>query len=616
MARIKKSSGDNGTPIGVHQHSDSARLNIPDATQAKTDVPKAKKPVYRYSPHLSPKLRLDLTGSRDQAKAVVAKVAAGQKLTPDEIEVLKAIAEQGAQPWLEWANKQELEGRGSFQVDDVVLHVHERVSAKAIIAAAQKDEQVAQDLFARPKLQREQALQYYRHNIDWANRLILGDSLQVMSSLANRENLAGKVQMIYFDPPYGIKFSSNWQNELDKRDIKDKDEDLSREPEMIKAYRDTWKLGVHSYLTYIKQRLIVARDLLKDGSDGSGAGSIFVQISDENIHRVRAVLDEVFTPENFVAQIQFKKTGGFETEGIPGICDYLLWYSKDKAVMKFNRLYDAKVHGEGSGERYNSVYLADGSTVPASQFETKDGIVLPKSAKLFLGSPLTSDGASTKTVTFEFQGRELNHKPNQHWKTTPDGLLRLAAADRLIGTKEFINYRLFLEDFAATPLNNMWTDTMGTAERDKVYVVQTTTKIIERCMLMTTDPGDMVLDPTCGSGTTAYAAEQWGRRWITIDTSRVALALARQRLLTASFESYKTKDPTAGADPTAPQNPGFGFFYDTIPHITLRSVAQNSNLDPIFLKYKTILEGKHAILNSLLKKVQNSVKTHLVEKLI
>lgn len=290
---------DDATPITTHKHATADRLNIPESTEAKTKVNREKKPTYHYSPHLSPKLQFDPTGSWDKVTALLEKAIAGETLSAEEATIIRAAIQQGSQPWLEWASKQEQEGRGAFRVDDVILHVHERISAKAILAAAQRNDEEAQDLFARPKLHREQALQYYRHNVDWANRLILGDSLQVMSSLASRENLAGSVQMIYFDPPYGINFSSNWQNEVGRRDVKEKDEDLTREPEMIKAYRDTWTLGVHSYLTYIKQRLCVARDLL------SKSGSIFVQISDENMHRVRALLDEVFGPENFFGSSLF-----------------------------------------------------------------------------------------------------------------------------------------------------------------------------------------------------------------------------------------------------------------------------------------------------------------------
>ena len=354
-----------------------------------------------------------------------------------------------------------------------------------------------------------------------------------MASLAEREGLRGQVQCIYIDPPYGIKFNSNFQWSTTSRDVKDgKLEHITREPEQVKAFRDTWRDGIHSYLTYLRDRLTVARDLLTD------SGSIFVQIGDENVHRVRAVMDEVFGPQNCVALIQFKKTGGFDSGAIPSICDYILWYARKKDSLKYRPLLDPKVYGEGSGRRYKSCLLPDLSVVPVSQITDEDGqLELPEGARLFLGGPVTSDGAPAEPFDLEFEGRTLKHKQNQHWKTTKEGLKRLSKAWRLFLTKEFVNYRLFINDFAATPLTNMWTDTMGTAERGKVYVVQTVSRIVERCILMSTDPGDLVLDPTCGSGTTAFVAERWGRRWITIDTSRVALALARARVMGARYRT-------------------------------------------------------------------------------
>jgi adenine-specific DNA-methyltransferase len=579
------------SPVTSYRHTDATRKNIPPAGLAsKSTVHDSAPHRLSYDPHLSPVLRFDSTGETDALTRQVQDIlelAKSGPITPEQTQILQDALLRSRQPWLEWAGKRE---KRWFEVDPVALHIHERVSANAILKAAQRQD-IEHDLFADPRLSREEALQFYKHDVDWANRLILGDSLQVMSSLARREGLAGKVQMIYMDPPYGIKFSSNWQNEVGKRDVKESNEDLTREPEMIKAYRDTWTLGVHSYLDYLKQRLIVARELLTD------SGSVFVQISDENLHRVRAVMDEVFGAENFASLISFKKTGGFESGGLAGICDYLIWYSKDVSKVRFHPIFEAKVYGEGSGQRYKSVYLPDGSVSPSSQFEKSGDLEIPEGSKLFLGGPLTSDGAQSTPVSFEFQGRTLDHKHNQHWKTNPEGLKRLAGADRILSTKDFVNYRLFLNDFGATPLANMWTDTMGTAERDKKYVVQTVTRIIERCMLMTSDPGDLVLDPTCGSGTTAAVAEQWGRRWVTIDSSRVAVAIARQRLLTAKFDTYKTKDASEGVDPDKPKNPGTGFHYQTVAHITLGSIAQNKSLDPIFDKHEPILAEKLAKLN-------------------
>ena len=620
MAKNKKINGNGAAHVTIHQYSDAARLNIPEATQAKTDVPRAKKATYSYSPHLPPKLQFDSTGGWDEVQAITEKAIAGHALTPDEAEILRAVAHQGKLPWLEWANKQEQEGKRAFTVDDVVLHVHERVSAKAIITAAQRDEPDTQDFFARPKLHREQALQYYRHNVDWANRLILGDSLQVMSSLVTRENLAGKVQMIYIDPPYGISYKSNWQNELGKRTVGDKDEDLTREPEMIKAYRDTWTLGVHSYLAYLKQRLIIAHDLLKDGSNGSRAGSVFVQISDDNLHRVRAVMDEVFGAKNFVSVITVEKTQSQSSDELASVSDYLIWYSRSRANMAFNPIYLTKeVGGVGASGYTFAEDRMTGSTRSLAKEEITNADKIPSTLGILDGTPLISEsGGLNSRFPVTFQGHPYTPKDN-FWKTNEEGFRRLIAANRLIQLGTRIEYRRYLDDFPVFPLANLWT---GLGERGfvgaRLYVVQTAAKVIQRCMLMTTSPGDLVLDPTCGSGTTAQVAEQWGRRWITIDSSRVAIAIARQRLLTACFDSYKTKDPTAGVDPAAPQNPAHGFHYKTVPHITLRSIAQNRNLDPIFGKHDPILTSALSVLNAALAALADtalSLHSALVAKL-
>ena len=452
--------------------------------------------------------------------------------------------------------------------------------------------------------------EFYQHEQNWSNRMILGDSLQVMAGLAEREGLRGKVQCIYFDPPYGIKFNSNFQWSTTNRDVKDNKADhITREPEQVKAFRDTWKDGIHSYLSYIRDRLIAARDLLTE------SGSIFVQIGDENVHRVRAVMDEVFGDENFISLISFKKTGGFESRTIATISNYVVWYAKLKNYIKFNALYGEKIYGEGTGERYKSCLLTSGETVPSSKLTDENGdLKLEPGIRLFLGSPLTSDGAPANPFSFSFEGKNLRHKPNQHWKTTFDGLTRLGKAGRLFLTKNFINYRLFIDDFPATPITNIWSDTMGTAERDKVYVVQTVSRIIQRCILMVTDPGDLVLDPTCGSGTTAYVAEQWGRRWITIDTSRVALALARSRIMGARYPYYLLADSKEGqlkeAEVTRTEpssrpvygNIQHGFVYERVPHITLKSIANNAEIDVIWDKWQEKLELLREKLNAALEK--------------
>jgi len=599
---MPRQPADGATPVTSHTHANAERLNIPEATEAKAKVARDKKPTYRYSPHLSPKLQFDPIGSWDKVTALIEKAISGDKLTAEEAAVLRAATHQGRQPWLEWAAKQEQEGRGSFDVDDVILHVHERVSAKAILAAAQRTDE-PQDLFARPKLHRDQAIQYYKHNVDWANRLILGDSLQVMSSLAAREGLAGKVQMIFMDPPYGIKFSSNWQNELGKRDVKDKDEDLTREPEMIKAYRDTWILGVHSYLSYLKQRLIVALALLTD------EGSIFVQISDENLHRVRALMDEVFGPENFICEISFSKTSSLGTRFLDETCDHLIWFAKDKTRAFFQRLFTDKVFGEKGASQYTIAELTSGQEVAAGNASGHH--------RVFAHGDLRSQTASESTVfSFTFHGRTVDKPTNGGWKTNKNGMKRLTESGRVMMLGKTIRYKRYLDDFPVFPVTNYWEDTGISGFSDKKrYVVQTTPSVVQRCILMTTKPGDLVLDPTCGSGTTSYVAEQWGRRWVTIDSSRVALSIARQRILTASFETYKTKDINAGVDPTAPQNPMCGFYYKTVPHITLRSIAQNRDLDPIFAKHEPILATTIANLNSALACASATLRAQLVSKL-
>jgi len=520
-------------------------------------------------------------------------------------------------PQLVWRGKDEQDW-SDLVVPAPPLYIQEKVHPKVLIDDLRRQSEKSKpaepqiDMFADFNgLPSEAAkTEFYQHEAHWSNRMILGDSLQVMASLAEREGLRGKVQCIYIDPPYGIKFNSNFQwSTTDRADKNDKPEFISREPEQVKAFRDTWRDGIHSYLTYLRDRFTVARELLTD------SGSIFVQIGDENVHLVRCLLDEVFGVENAVALIQFKKTGGFDTGAIPSICDFVLWYSRRAGSLKYRPLLESKTFGEGAGRRYKSCLLPTLETCPASRFmNDEDELDLPEGARLFLGAPLTSDGAPSAPFPLEFQGKSLQHKPNQHWKTTKEGLDRLGKADRLFLTKDFVNYRLFIDDFAATPLTNMWTDTMGTAERDKVYVVQTVSRIVERCVLMSTDPGDLVLDPTCGSGTTAYVAEQWGRRWITVDTSRVALALARARVMGAKYPYYLLADSrdgqlkeaeiarTAPSEAPTHGNIRHGFVCERVPHVMLSSVAKNAEIDVIWEKFQQVLEPLQAKLNMALGK--------------
>ena len=382
--------------------------------------------------------------------------------------------------------------------------------------------------------------EFYAHDQNWSNRMILGDSLQVMASLAEREGLRGRVQCIYFDPPYGIKFNSNFQWSTTSRDVKDgKADHITREPEQVKAFRDTWRDGIHSYLTYLRDRLTVARDLLAD------SGSIFVQIGDENVHRVRAVMDEVFGDENFVSLITIEKTSGSTELYIPNVSDHVLWFAKKKDSLKFRTFLLPKIAGGEGGEAYAFLQIKDGERVRATKATAEQA----EGSRAFRLSDMTSqsigrtkgEGAAS-WFGVQIRGRELKPGEQVRWKTNGQGMQRLLWADRLEPGKNSLNYVRFIDDYPAMPIRNVWTDVGSSLGGDKFYVVQTSTKIIERCVLMATDPGDLVLDPTCGSGTTATVTEQWGRRWITIDTSRVALALARARIMGARYPFYLLAD--------------------------------------------------------------------------
>lgn len=445
----------------------------------------------------------------------------------------------------------------------------------------QKDEsaKLQLDLFGDNDFEDEDELErlagYYTHNDNWKNRLIQGDSLLVMNSLLNREGMAGQVQCVYMDPPYGVRFGSNWQMSLNKPKMshESKDGELTSEPEMIKAYRDTWELGIHSYLSYLRDRLVVARELLKE------SGSCFVQISDENVHLVRGIMDEVFGSENFMDQVIYKKTSG---AGSPGdlvapasVCDYIIWYAKDKAVVKFRSLFIAKVFGEEGSSAYNSIELKEGKRMTIAQWEKQNGKKFsyqdkPLKSKIYTLDNLTSQsGSDVGRFDIEFEGRVFQMKGDNVWKTNELGIERLIKKRRIdVSSKGRLGYVRYFEDFPAQPLTNLWTDAVSSFMSDKIYVVQSNKKALQRCILMTTDPGDLVLDPTCGSGTTAFISEQWGRRWITIDTSRIALNIAKKRLLTATFPYYTL---FAGENGNIRQ----GFKYKTIPHVTLKSLANN-----------------------------------------
>ena len=461
-------------------------------------------------------------------------------------------------PQLVWRGKDEQDAQ-DLAVPAVPIYIQERIHPQAIVndllaqaarpgsglreAAAAYQLNLFADFNGSPE-EFDQKVEFYQHEQNWTNRLILGDSLLVMASLAEKEGLRGKVQMIYIDPPYGIKFGSNWQVSTRKRDVKDgKAEDATRQPEQVRAFRDTWKLGIHSYLSYLRDRLVVAHDLLTE------TGSVFVQIGDENAHLVRCVLDEVFGSENFCSQITVSKTSGANsptatTNVLADTCDFLLWYAKDLDRVKYRQLFVQKGLGAQDSGVYSWVQEAHGRRRKMTQDERLNPRLLPAESAPFRLSDLTSQtGAESISYEFEFGGQSFKPPGNRGWSTTKPGMERLAAADRLMLAGATFGYVRYWEDFPVSPFGSLWDDTgTGSFTDPKVYVVQTGTKIVQRCLLMTTDPGDLVLDPTCGSGTTAYVAEQWGRRWITCDTSRVALALARTRLMAARYPYYLLAD--------------------------------------------------------------------------
>lgn len=517
--RKQRSTSSNGNGVSDYRHPEATRKNNPPAGLIEFDRPPPQPTKkYAYDPHLDPQLQ--------------------------------------------WAGKAE---HTSFEVDTVSLHIHEQVSAQAILKAV-KREDAQRDLFAEPQLSESKQIDFYSHEVGWRNRLVLGDSLLVMNSLLEREQMAGKVQCIYVDPPYGVKFNSNFQPSISKREVRDGDDgSLTREPEQIQAYRDTWTLGVHTYLTYLRDRLLLARELLAE------SGSIFVQISDENVHHVRELLDEVFGKDNAVSVIPFVKTAGLGASGLVTVCDYLLWYSRDKAKLKYRQLFAPKGEDDPASIQYFWLELPDGTRRKMTGPERSDARLVPAGARFFALDNLTSGAfRENTTIPYVYENKTYHPGADKCWKTTKEGLNRLASTRRLAVSGNTLRYVRFLDDFPVQPFKALWTDTgTGGFGDEKFYVVQTTQKVIARCVLMTTDPGDLVLDPTCGSGTTACVAEQWGRRWITIDTSRVALSIARQRLLTNRYPYYSLRSEKVRD----------GFVYERVPHITLGSIANNARLD-------------------------------------
>lgn len=581
---------------GTYQHADLATMR-PDVGLQNQFSHRRKPKTYRYDSSIAPEISWDENAERDFAEWLLNLIAEASEKgevavfatprvwqgTGEEFDSLsKCVARLRSltKPFLDWAGKAE---RQQIGVPTVPLFVHERHSTRAILEKLKSYKASGQtlELFGDPEADISDKLDAYEHKGPWTNRMILGDSLQVMNSLLEYEGLGGQVQMIYIDPPYGVKFGSNFQPFVRKRDVKHgKDDEMIREPEMVKAYRDTWELGLHSYLSYLRDRLLLARELLTE------SGSVFVQISDENLHHVREVMDEVFGSDNFVSLITFSKTSGATSELLPSTADYLLWYARTKHLVKYNRVYLPKIWGESGDSAYTRVELPDGVRRSLSRDEKKDIGLLPDGARIYRIDNLTSQ-RPPGDFPVEFEGKVYRPKRG-YWKTGEKGFQSLVNAQRLESTSNSLYYVRYFSDFPVFSLSNRWDDT-GVAgfASNKLYVVQTNQKVAERCVLMTTDPGDLILDPTCGSGTTAYVAEQWGRRWITCDTSRIPLALARQRLLTATFKWYDLKNPKRG--------PAAGFVYKRkqnrkgedigglVSRITLKSIANNEEPETVTL---------------------------------
>jgi adenine-specific DNA-methyltransferase len=490
-------------------------------------------------------------------------------LDRDETPVKKLSYDAHLDPQLMWAGKAE---RSEVDVTAPSIHVHEELSAQKIVGAI-RQQRLQQPLFDVNTLDPDKAVEFYQHDLNWSNRMILGDSLVVMASLVERERMAGTAQCVFLDPPYGIKYQSNFQPGIANRNVTDgKDDDLTREPEMIQAYRDTWELGVHSYLTYLRDRFTVARELLND------TGSIFVQIGEENVHRVRVLLDEVFGAEHFVSQITFKTTSGSSTTaGLPAVSNYLIWYAKDRVAQKVRQLYLPKSSGKSTDTAYSWIELPDGNRRQMTQEERAEPGRRPAGARVFRRDNLTSQRPARDSDVREFEFEGKTYRPGAGtFKTNRDGLNKLAGERRLVGIGNTLAYVRYLDDFDALPVTNLWDDTVTAGfASDKRYVVQTNPSVIARCILMTTDPGDLVIDPTCGSGTTSFVAEQFGRRWITMDTSRIAMSIARERVLTATFPYYQLRDEARDVDG--------GFVYDELDRVTLGSIARGQEPETVTL---------------------------------
>jgi adenine-specific DNA-methyltransferase len=550
---------------------------------------------------------------RNIPTAEYQSVMRAEELSP--IRVAYERRNRDLDPQLVWRDKDEQDW-SDLVVPAPPLYIQEKVQPKVLIDDLERQTKAGKaaaepqfDLFANFNgLPSEAArTEFYQHDAHWSNRMILGDSLHVMASLAEREGLRGKVQCIFIDPPYGIKFNSNFQWSTTSRDVKDGNVDhITREPEQVKAFRDTWRDGIHSYLTYLRDRLMVARDLLTD------SGSIFIQIGDENVHRVRALMDEVFGEENFQSTIAFVKTSGLRAaDRLDATFDFLLWYAKRSASVKFRQIWSEK--SMTSVNRFEFIEFEDGSRRRRTRDELEGRVPIPEKCKTFSIPDLTKPGPGAK---YEFQFHAQQYTAGSRWWGTPkESLIKLERVNRLFPVGKLLRFVRYLDDFPLGALNNLWPDTGVSGFGDsKVYVVQTNVRVVERCILMATDPGDLVLDPTCGSGTTAFVAEQWGRRWITIDTSRVALALARARIMGARYPYYLLADSKDGqvkeaalqgrvpSETPTHDNVRHGFVYERVPHLTLKSIANNAEIDVIWDDYQTRLEPLRQQLNAAIGK--------------
>lgn len=605
MAKPPKSKG-----VSTLTHDGARRINVPTAEMASLSEQNEELLGMKWKPLRVPRDRPLAEGEvRERDGDLDPQIVwNGVKisLTPAQVQQLGETGTiEIGDAQLVWRGK-DTQDWSDLIVNAPPLYIQEKVHPKAIIDdlkrrtdAARADKQDAPDLFAdfNGLPDPEARAEFYRHSMHWQNRFILGDSLQVMASLAQREGLKGKVQAIYFDPPYGIKFNSNWQVSTLSRDVKDgKQADITREPEQVKAFRDTWKDGIHSYLTYLRDRLTVARELLTD------SGSIFVQIGDENVHRVRALMDEVFGPTNGITMITLAKAASTSTDKLANVTDYILWYAKSAEKLKARTLFQDK-DDAGKADDYK-MFRDDAGNVSSSP----TGSVPARVALTATTSQRPPQGGDLRQ--FAFQGRQFAPGTGTY-KTDKRGLSRLTLAGRLFARTNSLRYIRLFSDFPVVPMNNLWLDIRwGFDATEKRYVVETHRGVVERCLLMATDPGDLVLDPTCGSGTTATVAEQWGRRWITIDTSRVALALARTRLMSAKYPWYLLADSPEGraqegkltgripSDTATGNDIRQGFVYERAPHITLKSIANNAEIDIIWERWQAVLEPLRAELNA------------------